>query len=88
MSLSKREFLQMLGAAGVAGMGLARHADADAATAEQALYDLPTNVAPNRQVNLAVKMVAPKSIGSFVTTWVMRIGNEIFCSMEQKITTK
>ena len=41
MSLSKRDFLQMLGAAGVAGMGLARHAEADAATAEQALYDLP-----------------------------------------------
>ena len=41
MSLSKREFLQVLGAAGVAGMGLARHADADAATAEQALYDVP-----------------------------------------------
>lgn len=41
MSLSKREFLQMLGAAGVAGMGLARHAEADAATAEQALYDVP-----------------------------------------------
>ena len=41
MSLSKREFLQVLGAAGVAGMGLARHADADAATAEAALYDLP-----------------------------------------------
>jgi sulfur-oxidizing protein SoxB len=41
MSLSKREFLQVLGAAGVAGMGLARHADSDAATAEQALYDLP-----------------------------------------------
>ncbi len=41
MSLSKREFLQVLGAASVAGLGLARHADADAATAEQALYDLP-----------------------------------------------
>lgn len=41
MSLSKREFLQMLGAAGVAGMGLARHAEADAATAERALYDVP-----------------------------------------------
>ena len=41
MSLSKREFLQVLGAAGVAGMGLARHADADAATAEQALYEVP-----------------------------------------------
>jgi sulfur-oxidizing protein SoxB len=41
MSLSKREFLQVLGAAGVAGMGLARWADADAASAEDALYDLP-----------------------------------------------
>ncbi|MFT3666858.1 thiosulfohydrolase SoxB [Piscinibacter sp.] len=41
MSLSKREFLQVLGAAGVAGMGLARHAQADAAGAEQALYELP-----------------------------------------------
>ena len=41
MSLSKREFMQVLAAASVAGMPLTRHADADAATAEQALYDLP-----------------------------------------------
>ena len=41
MSLSKREFLQVLGAASVAGMGLARHENADAQTAEAALYDLP-----------------------------------------------
>lgn len=41
MSLSKREFLQVLAAASVAGMGLSRWAHADAATAEQALYDLP-----------------------------------------------
>ena len=41
MSLSKREFLQVLAAASVAGMGLSRHAEADAATAEEALYDLP-----------------------------------------------
>ena len=41
MSLSKREFLQVLSCAAAAGMGLARWADADAATAEQALYDLP-----------------------------------------------
>lgn len=41
MSLSKREFLQVLGAASVAGMGLARHADAAAAQAEAALYELP-----------------------------------------------
>ncbi len=41
MSLSKRDFLQVLGAAGVAGMALGRHARADAATAADALYELP-----------------------------------------------
>ncbi len=41
MSLSKREFLQVLSAAAVAGMGLARFENADAATAEAGLYDLP-----------------------------------------------
>ena len=39
--MSKRDFLQVLTAASVAGMGLTRFADADAATAEQGLYDLP-----------------------------------------------
>lgn len=41
MNLSKREFLQVLGAAGVAGMALSRHAEADAAQAQAALYELP-----------------------------------------------
>jgi len=41
MSLSKREFLQVLASASVAGMGLAKYQHADAATAEQGLYDLP-----------------------------------------------
>ncbi len=41
MSLSKREFLQVLSAAAVAGMGLARYEHADAATAAAGLYDLP-----------------------------------------------
>ncbi|MBK7061485.1 MAG: thiosulfohydrolase SoxB [Rubrivivax sp.] len=41
MNLSKRDFLQVLSAAGVAGMALGRHADADAATAQAGLYDLP-----------------------------------------------
>ncbi len=41
MSLSKREFLQVLSAAAVAGMGLTRFENADAATAEAGLYDLP-----------------------------------------------
>ncbi len=41
MNLSKREFVQVLGAASAAGMGLARWADADAAQAQRGLYDLP-----------------------------------------------
>jgi S-sulfosulfanyl-L-cysteine sulfohydrolase len=41
MNLSKRDFLQVLAAASAAGMALSRHADADAATAQQGLYDLP-----------------------------------------------
>ncbi len=41
MNLSKREFLQVLSAASVAGMALGRHADADAQQAQQALYELP-----------------------------------------------
>ncbi len=41
MTISKREFLQVLGAASVAGMGLGRYANADAATAQKGLYDLP-----------------------------------------------
>jgi S-sulfosulfanyl-L-cysteine sulfohydrolase len=41
MNLSKREFLQVLGAGAVAGMGLGRWATADAATAGDALYDVP-----------------------------------------------
>jgi sulfur-oxidizing protein SoxB len=41
MNLSKREFLGVLASAAAAGLGLGRHLDADATTAEQALYDLP-----------------------------------------------
>ena len=41
MNLSKREFMQVLAAASVGGMGLARWSDADAATAGEALYDVP-----------------------------------------------
>ena len=41
MNLSKREFMQVLAAGSVAGMGLARWAEADAATAGEALYEVP-----------------------------------------------
>jgi sulfur-oxidizing protein SoxB len=52
MSLSKREFLQVMTAASVAGLGLARHAEADAASAEAALYDLPPLGRGEGQVSL------------------------------------
>ena len=41
MNLSEREFLQVMGAASVAGMGLGRWAQADAASAAEALYEVP-----------------------------------------------
>lgn len=40
MNLSKREFIQLLGAASVAGLQLNRFAHADTATAQQGLYDI------------------------------------------------
>ncbi|MBH9578131.1 thiosulfohydrolase SoxB [Inhella proteolytica] len=41
MNLSKREFLQVLGSASAAGMALGPWAEAEAASAGQALYELP-----------------------------------------------
>jgi S-sulfosulfanyl-L-cysteine sulfohydrolase len=41
MNLSKRDFLQVLGAASAAGLALGRHAESDAATAQAGLYDIP-----------------------------------------------
>ena len=41
MHLNKREFLQVMGAATVGGMGLGAYAQADAATAATGLYELP-----------------------------------------------
>jgi sulfur-oxidizing protein SoxB len=41
MNLSKREFMQVLGAGTMAGMGLGAYAEADAATAARGLYEIP-----------------------------------------------
>ncbi len=41
MNLTKREFFQLLGAGTMAGMGMGRYANADAATASNGLYDIP-----------------------------------------------
>jgi S-sulfosulfanyl-L-cysteine sulfohydrolase len=41
MNLSKREFLQVMGAGTMAGLAMGTHAEADAATAAKGLYDIP-----------------------------------------------
>ncbi|KPF59075.1 thiosulfohydrolase SoxB [beta proteobacterium AAP51] len=41
MNLSKRDFLQLMASASAAGLALGTYAEADAATAQQGLYDLP-----------------------------------------------
>ncbi|MEI8324857.1 MAG: thiosulfohydrolase SoxB, partial [Betaproteobacteria bacterium] len=41
MNLSKREFIQVMGAATMAGLNLGRYAQADEATAARGLYDIP-----------------------------------------------
>ena len=41
MNLTKREFLQVMSAASVAGLGLGKWQDADAATAANGMYDIP-----------------------------------------------
>ncbi len=41
MNLTTREFMQVLGAGTMAGLGMGTYADADAATASNGLYDIP-----------------------------------------------
>jgi len=41
MNLSKRDFLQVMGAGTMAGMSLGTYAEASAATAAKGLYDIP-----------------------------------------------
>ena len=41
MNLSKREFMQVMGAGTMAGLGMGTYANADAATAANGLYDIP-----------------------------------------------
>jgi sulfur-oxidizing protein SoxB len=41
MNLSKREFIQVMGAGTMAGMSMGSFAEASAATAANGLYDIP-----------------------------------------------
>jgi hypothetical protein len=52
---------------------------------KQSLYDLPFSVAPKKEVALFVAMQVPNKRGTYITTWIMQIGDELFCNLEQKI---
>ena len=41
MNLTKREFIQLMGAGTMAGMSMGRFSEASAATAANGLYDIP-----------------------------------------------
>jgi len=51
----------------------------------QALYDIPKNVAPKGVVDLVVSMQAKNNAGTYITHWIMQVGDTKFCTLNQKI---
>lgn len=52
----------------------------------QPLYDLPANVAIGATITLPVSMQSPASVGTYTTTWSLRVGTDKFCTL--KITIR
>jgi len=52
---------------------------------QQAVYDLPNNVAAGRRINLGVDMTAPDESGTYTTRWQVRMGNTTLCTMRLTI---
>lgn len=51
-------------------------------------YDLPENVRVGNSVDLGVDMQAPKDAGTYSTTWVIRRGNNNFCTLTLTIVVR
>lgn len=51
----------------------------------QDIYDLPVSVAPGDRVEIIVEMKAPNNSGTYTTTWQIRQGKNIVCSMSLTI---
>jgi len=51
-------------------------------------YDLDENVKVGNSIALGVDMQAPKSPGTYTTTWTMRIGNRTFCPLRFTIVVR
>jgi hypothetical protein len=51
-------------------------------------YDLPENVRTGNSIDLGVDMQAPKDTGTYNTTWVVRRGDDAFCTLTLTIVVK
>ena len=51
-------------------------------------YDLDENVKVGNSIALGVDMQAPKSPGTYTTTWTMRVGNRTFCPLRFTIVVQ
>jgi hypothetical protein len=50
--------------------------------------DLPKTVEPGEAVTLKISMTAPNHSGSFSTVWILRIGQNEFCTMSVNIVVQ
>jgi hypothetical protein len=51
-------------------------------------YDLPENVRTGNSADLGVDMQAPKDAGTYNTTWVLRRGDNAFCTLTLTIVVR
>ena len=51
-------------------------------------YDLSQNVVPGESVTIIVDMVAPKNVGTYSTTWILRSSQTEFCRFSISIVVK
>jgi hypothetical protein len=49
------------------------------------VYDLQNSVPTGGQIDLIVKMKAPKEAGTYTTTWALRVGKQDFCKLHLTI---
>ncbi len=55
---------------------------------QTAIYDLPKTVKPGESVALVVDMTAPDEEGDYDTTWVLRRGGFLICTLTVEIEVK
>ena len=51
-------------------------------------YDLPADTESGDNIKLGVDMIAPKNPGTYTTTWGLKKGKQIFCTVTLKIIVK